>query len=116
MQASRLRRNITFILMEKLLNEQGHLLIALHPQPLLQCSKAAESQTESHSRSGASFIRLMFHLARAICPFLRHYVHIHHFLRSERRPVSVFDSLSTSPVGRHWLEETHPLPTQKRPG
>ncbi len=93
----------------------GQLLVTLHPQSLFQCSKVAESQTEIHSCSRMSFICLMFRLNRAIFPFLRRYICIHSFLQSERRPVSVFYPLSTSSVCCHWLEETHPLHTQKRP-
>ncbi len=48
----------------------GQLGVALHPQPLLQHSEVAESQTEIHSRPGTSFVRLTFHLTRAIFPFL----------------------------------------------
>ncbi len=61
-----------------------------HLQPLLQCSKAAESQTEIHSRSGTSFIHLMFRLIELFY-FLLRYFGICHSLRSEWRPVAVFN-------------------------
>ncbi len=40
----------------------GQLRVTLHPQILLQCSKASESQTEIHSCPITSFIRLPFRL------------------------------------------------------
>ncbi len=43
-----------------LFNRKQASCVALHPQPLLRCLKAGESQTKIRSRSGTSFIRLPF--------------------------------------------------------
>ncbi len=40
---------------------------------------------------------------------------IHNLFQSELHSVVMFYPLSTSPACCHWLEETHPLPNQKRP-
>ncbi len=55
---------------------------------------------------------LAFHLTRAIFPFLHRYVHIHHFSRSEWRPVAIFYPCRTT-HGRcfSWGKLTHSPPT-----
>ncbi len=90
----------------------GQLCGALHPQPLLQCLKAGESQTKICSRSGTSFIHLPFQLAKAIFPFLLQSPCLQF---SEWHPGAIFYLLPTSPVRCYWLGETYPLPTQKSP-
>ncbi len=86
-----------------------------YPQPFLQCSKADESQTEIHSRSGTNFICWLFHLNRAIFPFLCCWVSICNFLRSWWHPIAMFYPRPTSPVHYYFLGNMHPLPTLKLP-
>ncbi len=77
----------------------GQLCVALHPQPLLQCWKTDESETE-------------ICLTGARLTFLNRCIHTHNSLWSEWRPVAMFYPLPASPE-RSYLGEMHPLPAQK---
>ncbi len=75
----------------------------------------ADSQTETLSHSGTSFIRLSFGLTRAIFPFLRTMSTFVTFSSLNGVQLLCSAALSTSPACCHWLEDTHPFPTQKCP-
>ncbi len=102
-QCSKLRMNVTFDLMERLIiykltagvwhplvqQKAGRLHIVLHPQPLLWCSKEGESQIEVHFAISPH---------SALFPFLCRYNCISDFLWSVWHQVAMVYPLSASPM------------------